>query len=126
MTSLIDKPLTQLLDAFASSDPTPGGGSAAALASALGVSLGMMAAALPKTRSNTEDDRLRLRHAHDTLQGLRTRLTALIAEDSAAYDAVIAAYRLAKDTDDQKSARKTRIQDALRTAAEVPLEVMRS
>lgn len=125
MASLTNKPLTELLDAFASSDPTPGGGSASALASALGSSLAMMVAALPKTRSNSDEDRQALRQAHTTLQAQRDRLTSLIEDDSAAYDAVIAAYRLPKDTDEQKTARQERIQQALQMASEVPLDVMR-
>ena len=48
---LIDKKVTELLDAFASSDPTPGGGSAAALAGAMGAALLAMVAGLPKTRT---------------------------------------------------------------------------
>src|ERR1051325_8039126 len=57
---LADKNVRELLDAFASSDPTPGGGSASALASALGAALLQMVAALPKTRSNSDADRAAL------------------------------------------------------------------
>jgi formiminotetrahydrofolate cyclodeaminase len=126
MASLVHKSLTDLLEAFASSDPTPGGGSASALAAALGASLGMMVAALPKTRSNAPEDREHLRRSHDALHGLRDTLTRLIDEDSAAYDAVVAAYRLPKETDEQKTARKEQIQNALLRATEVPLDVMRA
>lgn len=126
MASLTEKTVAQLLDAFASSDPTPGGGSASALASAVGSSLAMMVAALPRTRANTDEERHALRQAHETLTAHRSRLAHLIDEDSAAYDAVVAAYRLPKDTDEQKAARKERIQAALKTATGVPLEVMRA
>jgi formiminotetrahydrofolate cyclodeaminase len=126
MPSLTDKTLTGLLDAFSSSDPTPGGGSASALAAALGASLAMMVAALPKTRSNTDEERAHLRTAHEALHALRARLTQLIDEDSAAYDGVVQAYRLPKDTEEQKAARKEQIQHALGNATDVPLDVMRS
>ena len=57
---LADKTLKDMLDDFASSAPTPGGGSAAALAGALGASLLAMVAALPKTQNGTPEERTAL------------------------------------------------------------------
>jgi formiminotetrahydrofolate cyclodeaminase len=57
------KPFDELLEAFCSSDPTPGGGSASALAGAVGASLLAMVAALPKPRASTDADLRSLRHA---------------------------------------------------------------
>jgi formiminotetrahydrofolate cyclodeaminase len=114
-----------LLSAFSSSDPTPGGGSAAALASAVGTSLLLMVAGLPKTRSGSEEDRAALTAASAALTDLRTALTAAIDADTAAYDQVVAAYRLPKVSADEQSARKTAIQQALRASTEVPLGVVR-
>jgi formiminotetrahydrofolate cyclodeaminase len=57
---------------------------------------------------------------------LRDHVAALIEDDARAYEAVVAAYRLPKSTDDEKAARKAAIQSALRGAAEVPLDVMRA
>ena len=54
---LVDRPVREVLAAFSSSEPAPGGGSASALASAIGASLLLMVAALPKTRTGSEDDR---------------------------------------------------------------------
>jgi methenyltetrahydrofolate cyclohydrolase len=125
MPMLTDKTLTQLLDAFASSDPTPGGGSASALSGAIGSSLAMMVAALPKTRTNSDAERSNLRAAHQALLAQRDRLTALIDRDAAAYEQVVSAYRMPKDTDEQKAIRRETIQRALRAATDVPLEVMR-
>lgn len=122
---LTGKTVRDLLDAFASSDPTPGGGSAAALASSVGASLLTMVAALPKTRSNSDDDRAALADAHAALTTVREQLTDAIDADTAAYDRVVAAYRLPKAADEEKAARTVAIQAALRTATDVPLRVMR-
>ncbi|HYM25054.1 MAG TPA: cyclodeaminase/cyclohydrolase family protein [Vicinamibacterales bacterium] len=125
---LIDKPARELIDAFASSDPTPGGGSASALAAAVGAGLLQMVASLPKTRTTTpgdDADRVALGAASATLTGIRSRLTAAVDADSSAYDQVVGAYKLPKATDAEKSARKSAIQRALRGATDVPLGVAR-
>jgi len=123
--SLIDRSVRDLLTAFSSSDPTPGGGSAAALSSAIGASLLMMVAALPKTRSGSDDDRARLTAAGAVLADLRDRLTEAVDADTAAYDHVVAAYKMPKASADEQSARKAAIQRALREATDVPLRVVR-
>jgi len=122
---LIDRSVRDILAAFSSSDPTPGGGSASALASALGTSLLIMVAGLPKTRSGADAERAALAAATPTLIDLRDRLTAAIDEDTAAYDRVVAAYKLPKATPGQQQARQDAIQQALRAATEVPLTVVR-
>jgi methenyltetrahydrofolate cyclohydrolase len=121
---LANKSLNDVLDAFSSSDPTPGGGSAAALCGALGASLLAMAAGLPKTKSNTPEERVSLDAARGKILALRSRLVDLIDRDAASYDAVVAAYRLPKATDADKAARTAAIQAALKRATEVPLETM--
>jgi len=123
--SLLQLTVDELLRRFGSSDPTPGGGSASALSSALGASLLMMVASLPKTRSGADEDRAALARAAADLGAIRDRLRAAIDEDTAAYDAVVAAYRLPKGSDAEQAARKAAIQRALREATEVPLRVVR-
>src|SRR5262249_52452937 len=63
--------------------------------------------------------------AGEVLAGIRERLAAAIDDDTAAYDGVVAAYRLPKASADEQSARKAAIQGALRTATDVPLGVMK-
>lgn len=123
--TLSQQPFTDLLRAFRSPDPTPGGGSASALAGAVGASLLAMVAALPKSRAETDEDMRRLRGAGERCAAVSDRLAALMEEDSRAYDAVVAAFKLPKASDPEKSTRTIRIQEALRGATEVPLEVMR-
>jgi formiminotetrahydrofolate cyclodeaminase len=122
---LTDKPLRDLLAAFASTDPTPGGGSASAVASAIGASLLMMVAGLPKTRAGSDDDRAALAAAAAALTALQQQLTEAVDLDTAAYDQVVAAYKLAKSGEAEQNARTAAIQRALRGATDVPLGVMR-
>jgi formiminotetrahydrofolate cyclodeaminase len=84
-----------------------------------------MVASLPKTRSNTDDDRAALATASRALTGIRELLTEAIDADSVAYDQVVAAYKLTKSSDAEQSARKSAIQRALRAATDVPLVVAR-
>jgi formiminotetrahydrofolate cyclodeaminase len=122
---LADQPLRDVLLAFASPDPTPGGGSAAALASAVGASLLMMVASLPRTRTGSDEDKGALAAAVGALRGVRQQLTDAIDADAAAYDQVIAAFRRPKSTPDEQAARRAAIERALAGATEVPLGVMR-
>jgi len=117
--------LRDLLAAFSSRDPTPGGGSASALSAAVGASLLMMVASLPKTRHGSDEDRAVLAAATETLAGIRDRLAAAVDEDTAAYDGVVAAFKLPKGAPNEQAARSAAIQRALQAATEVPLEVMK-
>jgi formiminotetrahydrofolate cyclodeaminase len=123
---LSERTLTDLLAAFRSPDPTPGGGSAAALAGAVGASLLAMVAALPKTRASDVGEEGLLRKAGDRCAALADDLAKLIDRDSEAYDLVMAAYKLPKGTADEKAARSAAIQKALRSAIAAPLDVMRA
>ena len=123
---LTDRTFTDLLAAFRSSDPTPGGGSASALAGAVGSALLAMVAALPKPRAESNEDIGKLRTAGNTCTSLCERLRVLVDTDTEAYDLVVNAYRLPKSTDDEKAERSKRIQEALRAATDTPLDVMRA
>lgn len=123
---LTDRSVRELLDAFAAPTATPGGGSAAALAGALGASLLAMVAALPKSRAASDADRARLADAGTRCAALKEALTAFVDGDSDAYNLVASAYRLPKDTPEQKNVRTVAIQEALRQAIAVPLDVMRA
>lgn len=117
--------VSELLAAFRSPDPTPGGGSASALAGAAGASLLAMVAGLAKPKASGEEDLKRLAEAGSRCTALAVQLEALIDEDSAAYDLVLGAFRLPKGTDEEKAARTSAIQRALTAATDAPLQVMR-
>lgn len=116
----------QLLDALASSEPTPGGGTAAAVAGAMGTSLLVMVTGLAKSRSNTDDEKTALAAARDVLFPLSTDLSTLADRDTDAFNAVMAAYRLPKVSDDDKAARSRAIQHALHGATTAPLDTLRA
>jgi formiminotetrahydrofolate cyclodeaminase len=122
LTSL---PAAELIAAFRSTHPTPGGGSASAFAGAMGAALLAMVAAMPKNRAGSEEDVERLEAAAARCEALSEGLIDLVDRDSAAYEAVVAAYRLPKGSEEEKAERKGRIQLATKGAADAPLEAMR-
>jgi methenyltetrahydrofolate cyclohydrolase len=117
--------LSQFLDALASAEPTPGGGTASAVAGAMGTALLVMVAGLPKTRTNTDEARAALDEARSELLPLRAALEVCADRDAQAFDAVMAAYRLPKATDEDKASRKAAIARAMQGATEVPLQTLR-
>jgi formiminotetrahydrofolate cyclodeaminase len=123
---LTDQTVTGLLAAFRAPEPTPGGGSAAALAGAMGASLLAMVAGLPKSRAATAEDATRLAAAGERCTAIASDLAALVDRDSEAYALVMAAYRKPKGTEGEKAARSAAIQEAMRAATAAPLEVMRA
>ena len=123
---LVEKTVTDFLAAIRAPEPTPGGGSAAALAGAAGASLFAMVAGLPKSRAATAEDAARLKAAGERCTALADELATLIDRDSEAYGHVMAAYRKPKSTDEEKAIRSAAIQDAMRTAIAAPLDVMRA
>ena len=109
------------LAALASKAPTPGGGSAAALAGALGAALAAMVGRLTAGRRRFADVRAEMREVIVKAEELRATLTARMEQDSEAFNAVMAAYKLPKTTPEEKSARQVAIQATMIKAAEVPL-----
>ena len=122
---LTSQSVSDLLAAFRSPDPTPGGGSAAALAGAAGASLLAMVANLPKPQATSEEDVASLQGAGERCTDLALQLERLVDKDTEAYDLVVGAYRMPKATDEEKAARSAGIQTALQAATDAPLEVMR-
>jgi methenyltetrahydrofolate cyclohydrolase len=126
MSKFVDQPLSGFLDALASAEPTPGGGTAAAIAGAMGVSLLMMVGGLSKSRAGVEAERVALAEARAALASIRDRLASLGDTDADAFNQVMAAYRLPKATDQEKSARKDAIQKGLTAATIAPLDTLRA
>jgi formiminotetrahydrofolate cyclodeaminase len=113
------------VQALASAEPTPGGGTAAAVAGAMGAGLLMMVAGLSRTRGNTDDERAALAAVRDRLKPLIEALERCADRDTDAFNAVMAAYRLPKASDAEKSARRAAIASAMKGATDVPLETLR-
>lgn len=115
--------LEQFHDELASASPAPGGGSAAAMAGALGAALVAMVARLTIGRKNYQEVNAEFENLLPRADALRAELLQLMVHDADAYRRVMDAYQLPKDTDAAKTARADAIQSALQHAANVPLRV---
>ena len=124
-TSFAELSVQQLLDALASGEPTPGGGTASAVTGAMGVSLLVMVTKLAKSRNNTDTEKRALETARNALSPLPPQLMRLADADTAAFNRVMDAYRLPKGSDEEKAVRTRSIQAALEGATTVPLETLR-
>jgi glutamate formiminotransferase/formiminotetrahydrofolate cyclodeaminase len=111
------------LEALASDTPTPGGGSASAYAGAAAAALVAMVARLTLGKVKYATVQVQMQAVLEQADALRQELTQAIGEDSAAFDHVLAAYKLPKSTADEEQARQAAIQVALLGAADVPLKV---
>jgi formiminotetrahydrofolate cyclodeaminase len=123
---LTQQAVTDFLDALASNAPAPGGGSVAALSGALGAALLSMVCNLTlgkKRYADVQDDIAALVAKTETL---RHRLTDLLEADVEVYSGVSAAYKMPRKTPEDKAARSAAIQEALKAAAQVPLDVARA
>lgn len=109
---LAEKTFGEVLSSFAAAVPTPGGGSACAMASAMGVALLMKAGAVAGASGHQ-------------LAGVEAQLVEAIDEDAAAYQEVMAARKLPRKSEADRVARTAAIQRALRHATDVPLTIMR-
>jgi formiminotetrahydrofolate cyclodeaminase len=118
--------IDQFLDDLASGAPTPGGGSAAAIMGAMGAALVSMVCNVSFGKTGCEAAEPELRNMLVKSEELRRRLAAMVAEDIAAFDGLMAAYKLAKSSEEKKSRRAATIQSSLVRATEVPLECARA
>ncbi len=121
-----EKQIQVFLDELASSASTPGGGGAAAIMGAMGAALVSMVCNLTvgkKKYAEVEDE---LKTVLEQSEDLRGRLTDMIRADVEVFDRVMASYGLPKSTDEEKTARSTEIQAALKAATDVPLECARA
>ena len=117
--------LAAFLDATAAGTPAPGGGSVSALAGALAAALAAMVARLTVGKPKYADVEARMQAVISQAESLRARLMTAIESDSAAFDAVMAAIKQPKGTDEEKAARQVAVQVAALDAALVPLETAR-
>ncbi|MHC5018524.1 MAG: cyclodeaminase/cyclohydrolase family protein [Planctomycetota bacterium] len=121
--ALGDLSLPEFLERLGSKSATPGGGSVAALAGALGAALGAMVVRLTEGKKKYAEGAAKIVPLLPELDQLAADLRGAIARDAAAYDAVMACFKMAKDSDEEKAARSAAIQEATLGAAAVPLEV---
>ena len=120
--SIKDESLRALLERFSAATPTPGGGSAAALAGSVAAALVAMVAGLTIGKKAYQSVEHEMRHALAETIVIRDELLELADRDSAAFNAVMAAYRLPKETEAARAEREHAIQSALQGATEVPYQ----
>ncbi len=112
--------LETICQSLAERSATPGGGTAAAAVGAQGASLAAMVCRFSTRGEKYEAVAADMEAAADTFSGMADRLLDLAQEDSDAYDAVSAAFRMPKETDEEKTARKDAITAATVGAMDVP------
>lgn len=126
MTGFSRLSLEEFLSALASEAPTPGGGTAAAVAGAMGAGLAEMVAALTLSKEKYAASHAAVRPVGETAAAAREEFLDLAREDSEAYDRVLAARRLPKETEEQKAERSRQLAAANRRAAEIPMRTARA
>ncbi len=123
--TLVNKSLNAFLEELASNSPAPGGGSVAALSGALGSALTSMVCRLTLGKKKYAEAEEEMKSVLAMSEKLRTIFTRLVDTDTDAFNKVMEAYSLPKESDDQKALRNAAIQEATKEAALVPLECMK-
>ena len=121
-SSIVSTSVRDFTAALASDAPAPGGGSAAAAAGAMGAGLLAMVVRLTLGREKYRASWEELEPLMDRLENARIHLLQLVDEDTKAFDAVVAARRLPKETDADKAAREKAIGEANVLATTVPMQ----
>jgi formiminotetrahydrofolate cyclodeaminase len=122
---LADRSVAGFLQILASDAPTPGGGAVAAIAGATGAALIAMVGRLTVGKPGFEQVESRMRELVALADAAVTDLEALADRDAHAFDGVMVAFKMPKDTEEQRAARSSAIQAGYRDAASVPREVAR-
>lgn len=120
-----DLTLSEFTKELSGTAPAPGGGAAAALAGALGVSLGCMTVSLAVGKKAYADQQSELKELTDALQELRDKLLACADEDAKNFLPLMQVYKRPASTDAEKKERQAALEAALQKANETPLELMR-
>jgi len=118
--------VNSFLSELASSSPAPGGGSVAALAGSLGAALSSMVCNLTVGKEIYADVQAEIKDTLKKNEQLRKDLTRLIDEDTEAFNDVMKAFKMSKDTEEQKKKRSKAIQDGYKTAAKIPLKTAKT
>lgn len=115
--------LQAFLNQLESNEPVPGGGSVAALSSALSVALGAMVANLTVGKNNYEAVNDDMKAVADRMSNHKVYFVDMIDKDATSFDSVMKAYKLPKETEEEKAHRTRMIQEGMKYAASVPFEV---
>ena len=119
-----DKPMRFFLDKLCSNSPEPGGGSASALTGAVAASLSGMLSSLTINKKGYEDVQEEMQEIFSRSSVLKEELLDLLQKDTEAFDDASKAFKMPKDTEEQKNKRAEAIEAGLKKATEVPLGIM--
>jgi len=122
---LTDLTITDFLKKLGSREPAPGGGSSAALAASLGANLLSMVCRLTAGKKGYEEFWDECKGENAGIAEAADRLRVLIDEDTEAFNALMASFKMPKQSPEEKKARKVAVQKCTKRAIEVPLEVAR-
>lgn len=123
---LQDQTIKNFVELAASDAPVPGGGSVSALCAALSSALVQMVAGLTAGKKGYEAASEKMTEIAGKMPALQKEFLEGIDKDSRAFDAVMSAFRLPKSTEEEKAARRKKINEATLTAAEVPMEISKT
>ena len=118
-----DLTLKDFIKKTSSSDPTPGGGAVSAISATLGIALILMAFRI--TFKKTEKPNILL-DFENRGEALIDKLSNLADEDSKVYDFVMKAYKMSKETEEEKLLRSEKIQESLKIASDIPMEIAKT
>ncbi len=123
---VVDAPVREFVERLATSNPVPGGGSAAALTGAMAAALVHMVVDLSRGRPAAADHESDLREIGVAAAQFQSELLGLVDGDAAAYASVVQARRLPRDTELEQETRRVQIAAALRDAIRSPLAIARA
>lgn len=122
--SYVKESCESFVERLSSKEPTPGGGGASALTGALGTALGNMVGALTLGKKKYQDVEDEIRQLMKEAKMLQNNLLAAVQKDASAFEPLAAAYRMPKETAEQRKEKERVMEAALKTACEVPFEIM--
>ena len=120
---LISMTVKDFVEELSTDSPAPGGGSVSALLGSLAAALASMVAALTHGKKGMEEKKSQMENVGIKAQELKDRLSTLVDADTEVFNELMAAMRLPKKTDEQKTARHTAVQEATKAATKIPLEI---
>ncbi len=121
---LTELKVNEFVDVLASDAPAPGGGSASALAGSLGIGLASMVASLTVGREKYKDSEEVMQEIIKKAEPLKKLILETIDKDTEAFNGVTAVFKMPKETDEDKAARKAAMQEALKQSTKVPFSMM--
>lgn len=123
---LVNLNVKEFVNETESSNPVPGGGSIAALAGALSAALSGMVAGLTIGKNGYEDCQEEMKEVAEKARKIKEKLIDLVDKDATSFDEVMKAFKLPKNTDEEKQIRTKTIQEGMKYAASVPFDTAKT